>query len=117
MQSGRQIPMLPTNLLPLLPQTNIKLEGSSKILEYIYHTVHHHIPKGCLIHCLEHLKSPEIQSHYRYVLKHGFSDTFVSRYLGHYLILGFHGIALVVSRYLGHYLILGFHGIALVMFI
>jgi hypothetical protein len=96
MQPGRQIPKLPTNLLPLLPQTNIMSEGSSKILENIYHTVHHHIPKECLIHCLEQLKSPEIQSHYRYMLQHGFSDTFVSRYLSHYLNLSFHSISLVM---------------------
>jgi hypothetical protein len=88
--------MLPTNLLPLLPQANITSEGSSKSLENIYHTVHHHIPKEYLIHCLEHLKSPEIQSHYRYMLQPGFSDTFISRYSGHYLILGFHSISLVM---------------------
>jgi len=88
--------MLPTNLLPLLPQMNIMSEGSTKILENIYHTVHHHIPKECLIHCLEQLRSLEIRSHYRYMLQHGFSDTFISRYLGHYLILGFHSISLVI---------------------
>lgn len=62
MQSGRHIPMLPTNLLPLLPQANIISEGSSKSLENIYHTVHHHIPKEYLIHCLEHLISRNTKS-------------------------------------------------------
>jgi hypothetical protein len=75
---------LATNLPPLLPQPNITSEGSSKILKYVYHTVHYHIPEEYLIHCLEHLKSLKIQSHYRYMLQHGFSNIFVSRYLGHY---------------------------------